>query len=220
MELLSNSVRSIAGGADSTDVTLVCEDGHKVHTHIGLLAALSKKMGEIFASLNVFPEVVFIPDMKREVLEKLLDLYSNRWNEIEVDLDLWKAAYLLGLPLPRTLTRKHSDSNNSSTAQESNPQTKDSKTGKPTMPSVLVRVKKEMVERDEVNPPEDENDDFESSDDENEPPTEPAFEGTEEEEKSTDATEQGLKCGQCGAAFEDKDELTIHIGEVHMKEYH
>ena len=89
------------------------------------------------------------------------------------------------------------------------------------MPSVLVRVKKEMMERDETNPPEDENDDLESSDDENEPPTEPAFEATEEEEKSTDATEQGLKCGQCGAAVEDKDELTIHIGEVyyHMKEY-
>ena len=222
MELLSNGVRSIAGGADSTDVTLVCEDGHKVHTHIGLLAALSKKLGEIFASLNVFPEVVFIPDMKREVVEKLLDLYSNRWNEVEVDLDLWKAAYLLGLPLPRTLTRKHGDSNNSSTTQEPKPQTKDSKTGKPTMPSVLVRVKKEMMETDEVNPPEDENADFESSDDENEPPTEPAFEATEgeAEEKSTDATEQGLKCGQCGAAVEDKDELSIHIGEVHMKEYH
>ena len=222
MELLSKGVRSIAGGADSTDVTLVCEDGHKVHTHIGLLAALSKKMGEIFASLNVFPEVVFIPDMKKEVVEKLLDLYSKRWNEIEVDLDLWKAAYLLGLPLPRTLTKKQRDSNNSSTTQEPKIQTKDSKTGKPTMPSVLVRVKKEIMERDEVNPPEDENVDFESSDDENDPSTEPAFEGTEEEEKSTDATEQGLKCGQCGAAFEDKDELTIHIGEVHnhMKEYH
>ena len=222
MELLSSGVRSIAGGADSTDVTLVCEDGHKVHTHIGLLAALSKKMGEIFASLNVFPEVVFIPDMKREVVEKLLDLYSKRWNEIEVDIDLWKAAYLLGLPLPRTLTRKHGDSNNSSTTQELKTQAKDSKPGKPTMPSVLVRVKKEMMEkRDETNPPEDENADFESSDDENEPPTEPAFEGTEAEEKSTDATEQGLKCGQCGAAVEDKDELTIHIGEVHnhMKEY-
>ena len=220
MELLSKGVRSIAGGADSTDVTLVCEDGHKVHTHIGLLAALSKKMGEIFASLNVFPEVVFIPDMKREVVEKLLDLYSKRWDEIEVDLDLWKAAYLLGLPLPRTLTRKHIDSNNFSTTQEPKTQTKDSKTGKPTMPSVLVRVKKEMMERDEANPNNDENDDSESSDDENEPPTEPAFEGTEEEEKSTDATEQGLKCGQCGAAFEDKDELTIHIGEVFMGEYH
>ena len=218
MELLSKGVRSIAGGADSTDVTLVCEDGHKVHTHIGLLAALSKKMGEIFASLNVFPEVVFIPDMKREVVEKLLDLYSKRWNEIEVDLDLWKAAYLLGFPLPRTLTRKHIDSNNSSTTQEPKIQTKDSKTGKPTMPSVLVRVKKEMMERDEAYPPEDENNDF-SSDDENDPSTEQAFEATEEEEKST---EQGLKCGQCGAAFEDKDELTIHIGEVykHMKEYH
>lgn len=222
IELLSKGVRSIAGGADSTDVTLVCEDGHKVHTHIGLLAALSKKMGEIFASLNVLPEVVFIPDMKREVVEKLLDLYSKRWNEIEVDIDLWKAAYLLGLPLPRTLTRKHSDSDNSPTPQEPKPQTKDSKAGKPTMPSVLVRVKKEMMERDEANPPEDENDDFESSDDENEPPTEPAFEGTEAEEKSTDATEQGFKCGQCGAAVEDKDELTIHIGEVHnhLKEYH
>ena len=68
--------------------------------------------------------------------------------------------------------------------------------------------------------PEEENADFESSDDENEPPTEPAFEGTEEEEKSTDATEQGLKCGQCGAAVEDKDELAIHIGEVFMGEYH
>ena len=89
------------------------------------------------------------------------------------------------------------------------------------MPSVLVRVKKELMERDEANPPEDENADFESSDDENELPTEPAFEGTDAEEKSTDATEQGLKCGQCGAAVEDKDELTIHIGEVHnhMKEY-
>ena len=86
------------------------------------------------------------------------------------------------------------------------------------MPSVLVRVKKEMMERDEANPSEDENNDF-SSDDENDPSTEQAFEATEEEEKST---EQGLKCGQCGAAFEDKDELTIHIGEVykHMKEYH
>ena len=220
MELLSKGVRSIAGGADSTDVTLVCEDGQQVHTHIGLLAALSKKMGEIFASLNVFPEVIFIPDMKREVVEKLLDLYSKRWNEIEVDLDLWKAAYLLGFPLPRTLTRKHIDSNNSSTTQEPKTQTKDSKTGKPTMPSVLVRVKKEIMERDEVNPPEDENVDFESSDDENDPSTEPAFEGTEEEEKSTDATEQGLKCGQCGAAFEDEDELTIHIGEVFMGEYH
>merc|ERR1719187_1876376 len=131
MELLSSGVRSIAGGADSTDVTLVCEDGHKVHTHIGLLAALSKKMGEIFASLNVFPEVVFIPDMKREVVEKLLELHSKRWNEIEVDIDLWKAAYLLGLPLPRTLTRKQKESNNPSTTQELKPQTKDSKTGKP-----------------------------------------------------------------------------------------
>ena len=219
MELLSKGVRSIAGGADSTDVTLVCEDGHKVHTHIGLLAALSKKMGEIFASLNVFPEVIFIPDMKREVVEKLLDLYSKRWNEIEVDLDLWKAAYLLGLPLPRTLTRKHIDSNNSSTTQEPKTQIKDSKTGKPTMPSVLVRVKKEMMERDDVSHPEDENAHSESSDDENDPSTEQAFDATEEEEKST---EQGLNCGQCGAAFEDKDELTIHIGEVykHMEEYH
>ena len=89
------------------------------------------------------------------------------------------------------------------------------------MPSVLVRVKKEMMETDEAIPPGGENADFDSSDDENEPPTEPAFEATEEEEKSTDATEQGLKCGQCSAAIEDKDELTIHIGEVHnhMKEY-
>ena len=60
-------------------------------------ATLSKKMGELFTTcITTFPiMVVFIPDMKREVVEKLLSLYSNKWEEVEVNHSLRQAAKLL-----------------------------------------------------------------------------------------------------------------------------
>ena len=39
--------------------------------------------------------VVFIPDMKKEVVEKLLSLFSNKWEEVEIDHSLRQAAKLL-----------------------------------------------------------------------------------------------------------------------------
>ena len=81
------------------------------------------------------------------------------------------------------------------------------------MPSVLVRVKKEMMEWNDVNPPEDENADFESSDDENELPTEPAFEATEEEEKSTEAFDENLIESSGSESLESKsDDLNSEEG--------
>ena len=96
-DLLSENIRSVAGGEEFTDVTLVCKDGLQVQAHASLLAALSKKMGELFAScITTFPAmVVFIPDMKKEVVEKLLSLYSNKWEEVEVDHSLRQSVKLL-----------------------------------------------------------------------------------------------------------------------------
>ena len=161
-DLLSESIRSVAGGDESTDVTLVCKDGLQVKTHAGLLAALSKKMGEIFATTVAFPDmVVFVPDVKKECVEKLLSLYSKRWEELEVDVDLRQAAELLGLPLPVS-ARKNGESKVSCPPQRTK-QLPDSKVAKPTMPSMLVRVKREILEKNDGDVP-DENSDSESSD--------------------------------------------------------
>ena len=139
IDLLSASVRSVAGGTELTDVTLVCEDGNQVHTHAGLLAALSKMMGELLATMNTLPAVIFIPEVKKEVVEKLMNLYSKRWDEVEVDLDLKQAADLLGLPLP-SMTRRQVDVE-VPPSKQTNKELTDSKGSKPTMPSMLVRVK-------------------------------------------------------------------------------
>ena len=56
-------------------------------------------MGELFSSLNTFPEVVIMPDVKKAVVEELLGLYSRRWEEKEVSLEVREAAELLGLPI-------------------------------------------------------------------------------------------------------------------------
>ena len=56
-------------------------------------------MGELFSSLNTFPEVVIMPDVKKAVVEELLGLYSRRWEEKEISLEVREAANLLGLPL-------------------------------------------------------------------------------------------------------------------------
>ena len=69
----------------------------QVQTHASLLATLSKKRGELFTTcITTFPTiVVFIPDMKKEVVEMMLSLYSNKWEEVEVDHSLRQAAKLL-----------------------------------------------------------------------------------------------------------------------------
>ena len=67
------------------------------------MATLSKKRGELFTTcITTFPTmVVFIPDMKKEVVEMMLSLYSNKWEEVEVDHSLRQAAELLWLNFPR-----------------------------------------------------------------------------------------------------------------------
>ena len=62
-------------------------------------AFLTRRMGELFSSLNTFPEVVIVPDVKKVVVEELLGLYSRRWEEKEVSLEVREAAELLGLPI-------------------------------------------------------------------------------------------------------------------------
>ena len=74
-DLLSKSIRMTAGDIESMDVTLVCKDGLKVQTHASLMAALSKRMGELFTTLTIFPVVVIIPDLEVVVVEKLVNLY-------------------------------------------------------------------------------------------------------------------------------------------------
>ena len=208
-DLLSENIRSVAGGEEFTDVTLVCKDGLQVQAHASLLAALSKKMGELFATcITTFPAmVVFIPDMEKEVVEKLLSLYSNKWEVVEVDHSLRQAAELLGLPLP-VMARKHQEANVSCQPQTKK-QLSDSKAAKPTMPSMLVRVKREVIEKNDGDLPHEsdsENSDFESEEE---------VESALEDDK---ISEPSLDCGQCGTTFEEKDELRIHIGEVHMEE--
>ena len=69
----------------------------QVQTHASLLATLSKKRGELFTTcITTFPTmVVFIPDMKKEVVEMMLSLYSNKWEEVEVDHSLRQSVKLL-----------------------------------------------------------------------------------------------------------------------------
>ena len=159
---MNESIRSLVEGSESTDVTLVCKDGLQVKTHVSLLATLSKKMGELFAISITFPEAIFLPDLKKESVEELLSLYRKKWEEVEVDLDLRQAAEVLGLPLP-SMTRKHKEANISN-PQEISKQLPDSKATKPTMPSMLLRVKREIIEigQVEIGDVSDEKSDFES----------------------------------------------------------
>ena len=64
-------------------------------------AFLTRRMGELFSSLNTFPEVVIMPDVKKAVVEELLGLYSRRWEEKEISLEVREAAELLGLPISK-----------------------------------------------------------------------------------------------------------------------
>ena len=145
---MSELIRSVAEGTESTDITLVCKDGLHVQTHVSLLATLSKKMGELFAICITFPEAIFVPDLKKESVEELLSLYSKEWEEVEVGLDLRQAAELLGLPLP-IMAEKHKEAN-IPRADQTNEQLPDSKGTKPTIPFVLLQVKREIIDIGQV----------------------------------------------------------------------
>ena len=211
-DLLSKSIRAAACEIESMDVTLVCKDGLKMQTHASLMAALSKRMGELFTTLTTFPVVVFIPDLTKEVVEKLLNLYSSEWEEAEVNFDLKQAADLLGLSFPLASQCKEVNTTQHKATHKSS---SESKASKPTMPSILVRVKREK--RDGVVP--DENSDSENSDFESEKYIESAIQGKTRVEKNPHVSNlASLECDQCGTGFEEQEGLKIHIGEVHMEQ--
>ena len=224
---LIRNIREAAGETDSMDVTLVCKDGLHVRTHVGLMAALSKRMGELFTTLTTFPVVVIVPDLTKAVVEKLLNLYRSEWEEAEVDVDLMEAAEILGLPLP--VARYGKSANIKSWVEKSIEREIERKVCLPpagkekppevkaSRPTMLVRVKRERNESVFS----DEESDSENSDFESEQYIESALQGKVGINTGIDTaegTEAGLECDQCGTKFEDKDSLKIHIGEVHMEQ--
>ena len=217
-ELLSRSIMEAAAETESMDLTLVCKDGQQVRTHASLMAALSKGMGKLFTTLTTFPVVVIVPDLTKAVVEKLLNLYSRKWEEADVDLDLRKAAELLGLPLPPC---KEVNTTQQRDEKGIKQMSSESKASKPTMPSILVRVKREKRDGFVLD---NDNSDSENSDFESEKYIESAIQGKARVEKNThesvgeEEAEASLECDQCGTSFEEKDGLKIHIGEVHMEQ--
>ena len=246
------AVKNSQTNRNHQDLTLVCEGGLLVQTNTALLATISKRMGELFNSLVTFPEVVIMPNIKKVVLEELLEMYSLKWRERELSSELIEAAELLGFPIlqrqplfalqtnQHTMTKKQT---------KNQPVTSSHKIVKQTMPSVLLKVKQEAQNREK-------NENLEDGEDETD--GEDIFDGVEEEEglersetnndlqtkaqpdNVTDNMEEPMcqiedllgngkfgeeeivqnsfKCCECETLFIEKDDLSIHIGGVHMEE--
>ena len=95
------AVRTSHTNRNQQDLTLVCEGGLLVQTNVSLLATLSKRLGELFLSLASFPEVVIMPDVKKVVVEELLEMYSLKWDQRQVSSELREASDLLGFSISK-----------------------------------------------------------------------------------------------------------------------
>ena len=110
---ISLAVRTSHTNRNQQDLTLVCEGGLLVQTNVSLLATLSKRLGELFLSLASFPEVVIVPDVKKVVVEELLEMYSLKWDQRQVSSELREASDLLGFSISKK--QESSDRRRSST---------------------------------------------------------------------------------------------------------
>ena len=121
-----------------------------------------------------------------------------------MDFDLKTAAQLLGLPLPLARECKEANATQQRATQNIS---SESKASKPTMPSVLVRVKREKI--DGFVP--DENSDSELSDFESEKYIESAIQGNTRVEKDSlyGSTSAGLEYDHCGTGFEETKKRMI-----------